>query len=380
MGKIKNFKMRVLRLCVKGKTAFYVVLFLVILVALGDGVYNIGRWCKYAANYCYHAYVLDDLHDAYSYTIDLNDDYRFFENGSHSYIRNIHSRKKVLKDICWIVGIDHEEDSLLCFASGEYRGYFNRNTGEVAIPADRYRKAWIFSDGLAAVMEDDSIIKFINTAGELVIDKQFTYTPLPSHRGYCFINGYCLMRGANKQWGLIDKEGKWAALPAYDDIECTKKKYWICYKDGKQGLLNDSLRLLLQPEHLEVLVTDNGIEVLKNDYTRQLLDFNGQILQRFMYTDVRDLFYTSEVVDPDYEDYQYVLSPYKEYQTSYSAISPVRVGLLGPDGIPVTPPLFVSIEAVNANCFRCFYDEPGDYARGEGASILINTKGQVIEK
>jgi hypothetical protein len=267
----------------------------------------------------------------------------------------------------------------LCFAKGGFRGFFNKKTGQVDIPADRYRKAWLFSEGLAAVMDGDSTLKFINPAGEVIIDRPFKYADLPDGRGYLFKNGYCVMQGANQLWGLIDKQGKWVVVPEYDDIEYTDKQCWICYKNGMQGLLNDSLRLVAKPEYLEVLVTDNGIEVLKEDYTRQLLSFNGDILERCMYTDIEHLYYESEVTDPDYEEYDYTLSPYMVYQTTYSSRGPIKVGLMGPDGIPVTPPLYSSIEAVNADCFRCFYDEAGEYSVGEGASVLINKKGQVIE-
>ena len=52
-----------------------------------------------------------------------------------------------------------------------------------------------------------------------------------------------------------------------------------------------------------------------------------------------------------------------------------KVGLLGPDGVPVTQPLYHHIKAVNANVFRCFYTDP--YS-DTSLSVLINTKGQVI--
>ena len=380
MATKKFSKMRFLRMCVKWKGTFLFIVGLIILFFIGMGVYRIGCWGIYCAKYCYHAYIADDMYSICNSTERISFGYRFCENGSHGYIENARTGKKVLKDVNWIAGLQNDEDTLLCFASHGYRGYLNRNTCQVVIPADRYRKAWVFSEGVAAVMESDSILKFINTAGDIVIDKQFRYAQLPHHRGYLFKNGYCPVNRANLKWGLIDKEGKWAVIPDYDDIEATEKKCWICYKNGKQGLLDESLQLVIAPLYSEILVTDNGVEVLKEDYTRQLLDFNGNVIERYMFTDIRELYYKSGTVDPLLEDYEYTLSPFKEYQTTYSSTSPVKVGLLGPDGIPVTPPIYISIEAVNADCFRCFYDEPGRYYEGEGASVLINKKGQVIEK
>lgn len=371
-------KLRFLRMYVKWKDCILFVVGMFFMFCFGVGVYRIGCWSINTISYCYHAYILDDLNDSYNYSQRIGRDYMFYENGSHGYIKNKKTQKKVLKDISWIVSTYNIEDTLLCFASNGYRGYFNSQTGQVAIPALHYRKAWLFSEGLAAVMEEDSILKFINTAGEVVIDKQYKYADLPDNRGYLFKNGYCLLRGLNRQWGLINKDGKWAVYPEYDDIKYTDKRCWICCRDGKQGLLDEDLRLVAQPEYLEVLVTDDGIEVLTKDYTRQLLDFNGDILEPCIYTDVRELYYKSKVIDPTINEYEYTLSPYMEYQTTYSSSNLIRVGLMGPDGRPVTPPLYCSIKAVNADCFRCIYDESGDYYEGEGASVLINKEGQII--
>ena len=379
MSTKRLLKKRILRLCVKWKGTFQFVFGLIVLFFIGMGVYQIGCWGINGVKYCYHAFVLDDLHCTYNYSIRISKGIEFCENGNHGFIMDTRTLKRILRNVNWVAGVENNEDSLLCFASKGYRGYLHRKTGQVVIPADHYRKAWLFSEGLAAVMESDSILRFINTAGETVIDKQFKYTQLPPHRGYLFKNGFCIMGGMNQQWGLIDKDGRWAVLPEYDDIEFTNKNCWICYKNGKQGLLNDSLHLVLKPDYREVLVTNNGIEVLKDDYTRQLLDFNSNILEPFMYTAVRELYYKTKAVDPRLDEYEYTLSPYLEYQTTYSSTNPTRVGLMGPDGIPVTPPLYSSIEAVNADCFRCFYDESGLHYEGEGASVLINSKGELIK-
>lgn len=373
----RSLKMRIMRKCVKSKDAFQMMMGLFLLVVIGFGLYNFGRWGIHCAKYCYHTYLLDDLYSTYNYRIRISKGIMFYENGNHGYIENTKTMKKILKDVNWIAGVKNSEDSLLCFASKGYRGFFNRRTGHVVIPANRYKKAWLFSESLAAVMEDDSIIKFINPTGEVVVDKHFKYAQHPSNRGYLFKNGYCPMRGANMKWGLIDKEGKWALIPEYDYISATNQKCWICHKNGKQGLLNDSLRLVVKPDYLEVLATHSGIEVLKEDYTRQLLDYNGETLHFFIYTNIKNLYYKSNASDLRSDEYEYTLSPYLEYQTTYSSTSPVRVGLMGPEGKPLTPPLYSSIEAVSADCFRCYFN--GRQISGESASILIDKEGKIIK-
>ena len=86
------------------------------------------------------------------------------------------------------------------------------------------------------------------------------------------------------------------------------------------------------------------------------------------------IFKTGSEVEDQY-DCTWELSPYKVYYTTYSTDDEHRAGLLGPDGKPVTPPLYREIKAISAQCFRCFYDIDCD---GEGLSVLINSKGEIL--
>ena len=352
---------------------------LICLIGLVDGVYRIGCWGVYCAKYCYHAYVLDDLCSVYNYSKRVGPELYFYENGPFGYIENFRTGKKVLKEVNWIAGIDNEGDTLLCYASHGYRGYLNRNTGETPIPADRYIKGWLFSEGVAAVVDKDSTVKFINSSGDVVLDKHFKYTAPPVNRGIMFKNGYCPMSGKNHLWGLIDKEGKWVIAPEYEEIAPADKNCWVVKSDGKCGLLNDSLKCVITPKYRDIIVQDRGIEILDEDFTRKLLGVNGEVLEDFMYTNLRGLLYKMDVVDPYNDDYAWMVSPYMEYKTTRSSDSIVRVGLLGPDGLPVTPPLYTGIEAVNDECFRCFFDKSQCGGEDEGLSVLINKKGQVIK-
>ena len=51
-------------------------------------------------------------------------------------------------------------DSLGVFCTDGKRGYYNSYTGKIVVPA-QYRRAWIFSEGLAAVQKN-GMIGFIN--------------------------------------------------------------------------------------------------------------------------------------------------------------------------------------------------------------------------
>ena len=67
-------------------------------------------------------------------------------------------------------------DSLAVYALPNKRGYINVKTGQIVIDAEDndYQKAWVFSNGLAAVMQNGKI-GFINAQNEIVIPFQFDY-------------------------------------------------------------------------------------------------------------------------------------------------------------------------------------------------------------
>lgn len=357
--------MRMLRKWVFLRKKIWFLMSLILMIAFGCVLYQVGKWTTLLCKYCYHAYVLDDLHRGIcNYEEEISDAYVFCENGQHGWIRtNDHHERLVLKNISWIAGID-SEDSLLCYASKGYRGFLNRKNCQVAIPADRYVHAWLFSEGYAAVVEKDSTLKFINEDGEVVLDKGLRLYSLPTSHGFLFRNGYCQMMASNNKWGLINKQGIWVVLPEYDEILYTSKNCWLTVKDGKKGLLNDSLRLVFSPEYHQINVLDNGVEVTNLDYTMQLLDMQGNVLVPFLCLSIENLYYMNESDESE-------LSPYKVYKTSSYPYA--RMGLLSPDGQAVTPPLYTSIEAVNDKFFQCTLSDDAN------SFVLINKKGQVIK-
>lgn len=67
-------------------------------------------------------------------------------------------------------------DSLAVFcAKNDRRGFLNINTGEIVIDAV-FEHAWVFSEGLAAVVEPDGKMGFIDASGEYVIAPEFDYS------------------------------------------------------------------------------------------------------------------------------------------------------------------------------------------------------------
>jgi len=78
--------------------------------------------------------------------------HEFCSGNVQVYDRN--AEKYVTPKLRWVADIP-ERDSLTVFCDKKgRRGFINVNTGEIVIEG-RYRYAWVFSEGLAAVVEPD---------------------------------------------------------------------------------------------------------------------------------------------------------------------------------------------------------------------------------
>lgn len=64
--------------------------------------------------------------------------------------------KVLLENVDWVI-TSSDKDTLAVFCKNGKRGYLNRFTGEVVLPAI-YSKAWIFSEGLAAVEKEGKLL------------------------------------------------------------------------------------------------------------------------------------------------------------------------------------------------------------------------------
>lgn len=51
-----------------------------------------------------------------------------------NYVFNSQTRERPLRNLSWIA-MPRGSDSLVCFCDGDKRGYFNKNTGGIVVPA-----------------------------------------------------------------------------------------------------------------------------------------------------------------------------------------------------------------------------------------------------
>lgn len=242
--------------------------------------------------------------------------------------------KYTIKDVKLDWTAPSSSDSLGVFCSDGRRGYYNMYTGVIAVPA-LYRRAWVFSEGLAGVQKNGNI-GFINRRGDVVIDFKYPYhgNPLSS---FVFEDGHCTVADTTGKVGVIDHSGKWLILPEYDNIS-TFKEYAIATKAGV---------------NLQV-------------------GYDGTVINSFVLDDLEELTYTEEVKYVDGAgDLCYTDHEVKTGYFSYTIGG--RCGLMdGKTLVRLTDPMYKNIRAVRPNMFRATLL---DYC----SEVILNEKGEVVK-
>ena len=244
--------------------------------------------------------------------------------------------------------LTESDDSLAVYAQSGRRGYINVNTGRVVIDAEanEYSRAWIFSEGVAAV-EKDGLIGFINAQNEVVIPFQFSgFSKCRMiDLGYAFHNGHCVMTNANGDLGLIDTDGQWVVEAAYDELWTPDASgYRIAIKDGRYGVLDCTGRVVVPVEYRHACIVSDGF-VLTKDGAKWQTDFAGNVVIPFMFDGTSHLNYP---IDTDeYGDARYALSDYVTYEVME------RYGIMNRlTGESLTPAIYSSVNMLSSHLFE----------------------------
>ena len=260
-----------------------------------------------------------------------------------------------------------ETDSLAVYALPGKRGYININTGRIIIDAEAndYRKAWVFSDGLAAVMKDGKI-GFINDQNDVVIPFQFDYTDKCRMYdfGYVFHNSYCAMTDADGNLGLIDKNGNWVVEPEYDEIWAPHKSgYRVIVKDSKHGILDSIGAIVYHAEYGYISIIPDGF-VLNKGGKKWQVDFDGNTVQPFMFDNTYYLKYP--IGYNECGDIEYAFADFAKYEvmSCYGVMNRIT-------GEPITPAIYSDINMLSKDLFEVQKTESSDW-------LLMDTNGNII--
>lgn len=289
-----------------------------------------------------------------------------FADGS-CYTYDCCNRKKLSPRLDW-VSERPERDSLTVFCDKKgRRGFLNVNTGKIEIEG-QYRRAWHFSEGLAAVQGDNGLIGFINHDNVLVIPMVFDFC-----RGhdYVFKDGHCVMIDSDTGlYGAVGREGTWKLLPEYDSFMpiYSGNDYWLVKKDGFEGLVDRDMKFVFEPLYDEIdYASQFGTAFLSKDGIKQQVSFDGEVLEPFVVTGMWTLSYpreTDELGDQVYEMHPYLSKYY---------IASDRCGVMNSQtGKVIIPAIYSDIQMASDKVIlatlRC-----GD------ESVLYNTDGKKLK-
>ncbi|MBO4588287.1 MAG: WG repeat-containing protein [Bacteroidales bacterium] len=255
-----------------------------------------------------------------------------YKNGK-SNIVNPATKEVIVEDIDWSHYSDNsDENPLVLFAKNGKRGFCNIMTNEVIVKPESYTKAWVFSEGLAAV-ERKGYIGFVDTSGKVAIDFRFSYRGNSLYE-FVFHNGYCVVADSANRIGVIDKKGRWVVKPLYDDVDLAKD-YAIVYKEG--------------------------------DFKKQV-DFNGNVVQEGIIDNISELYYEvryNDLVSGEPKVGQAKNNNFYAYNVGgYS-------GLIDSKGKVVTPPIYTDISGITATLFKARLQD-------WSSIVIIDTKGNVV--
>lgn len=279
-------------------------------------------------------------------------------------VYNMQTGKYTTPRLDWVADAP-ERDSLTVFSHKSKRGFLNVNDGQIVIEA-QYDKAWVFSEGLGAVVKDE-MIGFVNARNELVIPFQYDYAGRNGHViDYLFRDGYCTMTDERGACGLIDKAGNWVIEPQYDCIWTPHGEGYRIVKDGdKYGLLNPELKFAypVEYDYIEFSADDAGV-LLSQSGRKWHVDFEGTVTCPFV-VDFTNWLYIPGTYDE--EDGSSKLSDYIEYRVNG------QVGVLRRDnGRIVIPAIYETINMLSETLFEAQLREEGNW-------ILIDTNGNIVE-
>ncbi|MCM1510981.1 MAG: WG repeat-containing protein [Clostridium sp.] len=329
-------------------------------------------WNHFACEYRYQTYHERNDGEYVSNFIGFVKDY----DGDNGYLVNKETGERVLEGIEWIAA-PLGNDSLVCYSDGKLRGYFSKYTGNVIIQP-RFKHAWVFSDGMASVVENGAV-KFIDCTGKVVVDKNIMYDGYKS--GYVFHGGYCVLLSEDgKKAGMMDKTGKMVLPMEYDWI-CHRKDYafWAATKNDTATVYDRELNQVFATVG-SITLTNASIDVTLPDHTICKYDYDGKLIHDFFVNSVRTLIYETD--DIYYSENRYVDDEGNERvyvaEQRKNAVAKLRVysvngydGLLTADGRVVTMPLYEDISAIGYDTYLCTvntYD-----------NVIVNGKGEIIK-
>ena len=256
--------------------------------------------------------------------------------------------------------------SVFCDLKGN-RGFYNTHTGRITIDG-RYRHAWYFSDGVAAVVgADDKWVQFIDHEGNQAVPGRYHYS---QGYDYVFHDGLCEMyNDSTGMTGLLRKDGTWAFEQVYDYISDEYVDGWrITSKGSDWQFWKADLTLAFPESYDHISMADDGKGVFATkDHVKMLLDYDGKVLEPFIIDGTYPLHYMTKYHDDDCDEYELVPEVVAYRVDSWQGLMDKRTGRI------LTPPDYHDLTMVSRTLVRAQYEYWDD------ESVILDLKGNIVK-
>lgn len=244
-------------------------------------------------------------------------------------VRNTRTGRPTTGRLLWVSGIP-ERSNITVFCDGnQKRGFLDITDGSIVIQA-QYSRAWHFSEGLAAVVDDNGKVGFVDRTNRLVIPCE-----IPYEKGfdYVFKDGYCKLARWSKdkeeyEYSVIDKTGApilpWGCSYVSDP---NPEGYRIVREGDGERLYDREFRPVFPEVFEDVAFSPEGEGVyLTRNHVKQLVDYTGKVLEPFVIDGTRPLKYVVRYNDDDADEYELVQDIAVYLVNSWEGLLNLRTG------------------------------------------------------
>lgn len=272
------------------------------------------------------------------------------------------------KKLRWVSGTP-ERDSLTVFCDKEgRRGYLNVNTGKIAIPA-QYSKAWQFSEGLGAVLGANNQIGFIDSDNHLVIGYDIPYV---KGFDYIFKDGSCVVKFWEAdcwRYAVYGKDGHQILSWAYTRVDDPDENgYRVVANEDGAWLYDRYFNKVLPDTYdaVELARGRDGVYVTRN-HVKQLLAFDGSIIEPFVIDGTHRLKYITKYHDDSENEYELVPETMVYHVNDWEGLMDARTGKI------LTPPTYWHFEMASKDLIRATLSFSNE-------SIIMDRRGHIVQK
>ena len=264
--------------------------------------------------------------------------------------------------------VEPEDDSISVYCSRDgLRGFYNTRTGEITM-SGRFRHAWYFSDGVAAVVGEDDRVRFINHDGSEAVPGRYHYS---EGADYVFKDGLCKMyNDSTETVGLLRKDGTWALAQEYEHIahfECAG--VYITLQEGMYQIWKADFTPAIEGSFDKLKMTeDYGAVYATRDHIKQKLPLDGKVIEPFIIDGTYELKYMTRYNEDEADEYEIIPEVVVYTVDNYEGLMDKRTGKI------LTPACYQEFDVISRTLLKAVY------ATWMPEGVVMDLQGRIIRE